>query len=141
MKKLLAIILILAMLLPSAVLAADPDQIVGYWYFYLDGNKYPELMKNLGDYDSLIDMYYFAEDGTVMVLENAMKDTSGTPKFTSQGKWEKILFGYNFSIIGLGDGKVTVKDDSMELTLPNYNGLKMRLRKIIQFDPYSDYFY
>jgi len=140
MKKLITIILVLALLLPAAALA-DQDPIVGYWYLYLDGKAYPELMKNIGDYDSIVDLYYFAEDGTVMTLENVLKNGSATPTYTSQGKWEKSLFAYSFSIIGLGDGKISIKDDSLELTLPNNNGLKMRLRKIVQFNPYKDYFY
>ena len=140
MKKLITIILVLALILPAAALA-ERDPIVGYWYMYVDGNAYPELAANFGDYDSILSMFYFAEDGTVMILENAMKDGAATPRFANQGKWEKNLFAYSFNIIGFGDGKITVKDDRIEFAPSSYNGVKIPLLKIVTFNPYKDYIY
>lgn len=141
MKKLITIILVLALLLPAAALAADPDPIVGYWYMYYDGVAYPEFVSNFGNYDSFLDLYFFAEDGTIMLLENAIKDGSATPTFTSCGKWEKKLFSYNFSIIGIGDGTIELNTDTMKIAPSSYNGIKMVLRKIIPFNPYKDILY
>ena len=42
MKKLIAVIMILALLAPAAVLA-DRDPIVGSWYFLYDKALYPEF--------------------------------------------------------------------------------------------------
>lgn len=140
MRKLITVILVLALLLPALALA-EQDPIVGYWYAYYDGAVYPEFMQSFGNYDSAISLYYFAENGSIILLENDMKDGSATPTFTSCGKWEKKLFSYNFSIIGLGEGTIELQTDTMKIAPSSYNGMKMTLRKIISFNPYKDFSY
>ena len=142
MKKLITIILILALAVQCVAYAED-DSIVGYWYFYVDRDAYPEYMANLGDYDYVLIAYFFSKDGVVFLLENDIKGGSSTPSFISCGKWEQSEDGkYSAQMIGLGTCEITVKDNNdMYLSLPQSNNIKMRLRRMFQFNPYTDYIY
>lgn len=140
MKKLITVILVLALLLPAAALGSDPDPIVGYWYMFIDLKAYPELSAAYGDYDHLISLYYFDESGVIYLLENDVKAGSASPVFTGGGKWEKAQDGYNVSIIGLGETTLSISDDIALLNVTKYS-VSAKLRKIITFNPYTDYVY
>ena len=143
MKKLLAIVLILTLILPTAALAVERDRIIGYWYMNVDNDYYPEFMANIGDYDSALSAYYFTKSGRIMLLENDMKDDSATPTFASVGTWEKVgnkMDTYNCQIFGLGACTIDVKDDeSMGLT--NGENITLTLWRMKIFNPYSDISY
>ena len=144
MKKLITIIMILATLLPAAALAIDRDIIVGYWYMFIDGDFYPEFMANFGDYDYILSAYFFAEDGTIYLLEADMKDGSASPAFVSCGKWKKVkgIRTYSYKIMGLGEGTLKVEEGGdMYLGIPGSDSASMHLRKISPFSPYTDYKY
>ena len=139
MKKLIALILILALALPAAALAASKrDPIIGYWYIFLDVVQYPELKSSLENYDHGISMYYFDDSGIIYLLENDVKDCVSTPSYASTGKWEKTGSGYNVSILGIGETTLSLDGDAALLKLPSYP-LSMKLRKIYTFNPYTDY--
>jgi hypothetical protein len=137
MKKLLAVILILALLLPAFVLA-ETDPIVGYWYMYIDMKAYPELVTMFGDYDHILSMFYFDESGFIYQLENDVKDRKSTPYFTSGGKWEKSAAGYNVSIIGIGETTMIVDGDTA-LLKNKYASIYLKVRKLVPFNPYTDF--
>lgn len=138
MKRLLTIVLILAILLPAAALAEDP--IVGVWYMHIDLNKYPEMKTTFGQYDSLTDLYFFNADGTITVIEGIITDGACTPVFSSAGKWEKSLFDYNVNIIGIGDTTMSISGNEAKLMVQNGNiKIYMKFRRLIDFDPYNDY--
>lgn len=140
MKKLTAIILLLALLLPAAALAADP--IVGCWYFHADLKKNPEMKATYGECDSISDLYFFDESGVISGLEAIIMDGKSTPTFVGAGKWEKNLFGYNVSIVGFGQTTMTVNGDEALLKIPNASvNVSLRLRRLIPFDMYNDYVY
>ena len=144
MKKLLAIILILALLLPAAAGALVRDRIVGYWYIFIDGDHYPEFMANYGDYNYVLSAYFFSSDGFIMLLENDMKDNAATPTFITCGKWEKEKMGidtYHYQIMGMGEGTIKIEDNgNMYMAIPNNpTNLSLHLRMIFPFSPYSDY--
>ena len=139
MKKLFAFLLAMCLLLPAAGFAESRDHLVGCWVFLVDGEKYPEFMQNFGDYDSMMAIYYFLSDGTVMLLENDMKNKTAQPVFASVGKWEKAGDDYRCSIIGLGDCGIRFWAESIMLSPDQTPGISMKLRYIRPFDPYSDY--
>ena len=143
MKKLITIILIVALILPAAALAVDRDRIIGYWYMNVDNDYYPEFMANYGDYDSALSAYYFTKSGRVMLLESDIKDDSGTSSLMSVGTWEKVqnkMDTFSCQIIGIGDGTIIINDDeSMELT--NSQKITFRLWRMRIFNPYSDITY
>ena len=141
MKKLITIILILALLLPAAAGSiGNNDRIVGYWYMFLDGTYYPEVAVNYGGYDYALSAYFFSPNGTISLLENDIKDGAATPTFTSCGKWEKSGFNkYSAQILGLGDCSIDIEDNgNMYLTL-SATKMKVHLHMIIYANPYTDY--
>jgi hypothetical protein len=143
MKKIITIILILALIIPTVSMAVSRDRIIGYWYMNVDNDYYPEFMANYGDFDSAFSAYYFTKSGRVMLLENDVKDDSGTPSFLSVGTWEKVknkMDTFSCQIIGIGEGTIVIKDnESMELT--NSQKTTFRLWRMRIFNPYSDITY
>ena len=140
MKKLIAITMIMAVLVPAAALAADP--IVGCWYLYVDLFEHPEMKANYGNCDRIVDVYIFDESGTISLVEGVITDGMCTPSFTAQGKWEKNLFGYNVSVLGFGQTTMTVNGDEAFMKIPNASvNVSMKFRRMIPFDMYSDYKY
>jgi hypothetical protein len=110
MKKLITIILILALLLPVAVLAED-DPIVGKWSFYWDTRPMNEQYNNGKPLTSFLvnsmDLYFFADGTAYMTM--AYMDTAG--KFTQEypaidGVW-----------MASGDGEYVA----------NFHGVKYRI--------------
>lgn len=139
MRKLFAFLLAVCLLLPACAPAEDRDPIIGCWAFLVDGEKYPEFMQNFGDYDSMMAIYYFLSDGTVMLLENDMKDKAAQPVFASVGVWEKTGDVYSCSIIGLGSCSLSFWAESLMIAPEQNPGVSMKLRLIRPFNPYSDY--
>ena len=144
MKKLITLILALALLLPSAAsLADDPDPIVGCWYMYYDKKFAPELSFAMGDTDKEVSVYLFSEDGLIYLLDGVVAGNQCTPTWTSAGKWGKKESGYTFSIIGMSSGELLLEDDSIWVEAASNHVAKayMRFRKLFPFDPYNDYKY
>lgn len=140
MKKLITVILILALLIPAAAFA-DRDPIIGYWYLYMDLKLYPEMKSAYkGNYDDLISMYKFEESGVINALENDTFNGQGTPVFAGNGKWSKTSTGYEYSLVGIGQGTLTIEGDDMWLSIQN-GTMYMKLRRIVPFNPYGDYRY
>lgn len=142
MKKLITTILIIALILPAAALAVDRDKIIGYWYMNADNDYHPEFVSNIGDYDSVLDAYYFTKSGRILLLECAIKDDSATPTFASSGTWEAVENkpdNYTCQLFGMGSCTIVIKDGIMELT--NGQRITMKLRPMIIFDPYVDFTY
>ena len=139
MKKLLCILLIAVLLLPSAVLADDPDPIVGCWYMFYDKNVAPELEPSYPGLDLYYSIYYFHESGVVYCGGVQISDTAGTPEYSSCGKWKKTDYQYEIGIIGLGEGKAFIENNELYSEIPGANGYYMRLHKLIPFNPYQDF--
>ena len=137
MKKLLAIILLVAVLLPVIALA-DPDPIVGCWYIHYDKSVTPELAVNFQDYDRIIAVYCFFEDGTIACLECDVIAGNSTPTYGGAGKWEKNGTEYSYSILGFGSGRCFIREGSLYLGLSN-NAVYLMVRKLEPMNPYKDY--
>ena len=102
MKKLLAFILILALLLPAAALAED---IVGTWYMLYDKTVVPEMAASFDNCDLIVASYSFMPDGSIILTENDVKDGNSEPHYGPTGKWEANGSEYTYSIMGLGSGR------------------------------------
>lgn len=141
MKKLITIILALALFLPAAALASDP--IVGCWYMYIDLIEHPEMKANYGEFDRIIDIYIFDESGNVSLMEGAISNGACTPSFAATGKWEAGATGYNASLIGIGETTISVSGDEAKLKIPSPVGysVNMKMRRLTPFDMYKDYSY
>ena len=139
MKKVFAFLLAVCLLLPACAPAEDRDPIVGCWAMLIDGEKYPEFMQSFGNYDSMMSIYYFLSNGTIMLLENDVTNGTAQPYYTSSGKWEKSGNVYKCSIIGIGSCTMTLRAETAIFELESTPGVSMKLRYIRPFDPYSDY--
>ena len=137
MKKLITVILIMAMLLPAAAMAADP--IIGNWYFLYDKSEYPEIASMFGNADVSFSVYRFMESGTIMSTELSVTGDTGTADYVAAGRWVKEDYGYKYSIIGIGEGKALVEGDNMFFATQGMEGVYMLLRRMVPFNPYSDY--
>ena len=136
MKKLVAVILLLALIVPAAALA-DRDPIVGSYYSVFDYTLYPEMATSSGGFDIMLMILTFYEDGTIMSTENDIVGKTGTQHFGALGKWEKTDTGYNISLIGLGEGEIIIEENSILVPIQTMGHLRMY--KMMILNPYKDY--
>ena len=139
MKKLIALFLILAMLVPAAGMAEDRDPIIGAWYFFIDMDITPELATNFQGSDKVFAIYEKTKEGIVLGLGLSELNGQGTPEHTGVGKWSKDGDKYKYSIIGIGENEAYVIDNALYLKIAD--GLKMKIRRMEYFNPYTDYIY
>ena len=140
MKKLLCVLLIVALLIPAAVLADDPDPIVGCWYMYYDKLFCPEMESSFPGVDKTICVYIFSESGINNITGARVIGSTGTPEYSAGGKWKKTADGYEISLIGYGENTPSfIQDDYLCLAIQGLSGYYMRFRKMYPFNPYQDY--
>lgn len=139
MKKLLTIILIIALALPAAALA-DSDPIVGSWYMYMDVKTFPELKNLYMDSDYFIMIFNFMENGTILAHEIVITDNVSTPNTYPAGKWEKDENGYKYSIIGVGQNRILLENGYLYLKSgDNEYNIYMKFSPLEKFNPYVDF--
>lgn len=140
MKKLIAVILILVILLPAAVLAEERDPIVGIWYLCVDVTLYPELSGAYNGKDLLFDIYNFMPDGPVMAAGLEQTGQKGETSFQPTGRWEKEEDHYLLKVLNYGNTIIYVKGDLLYLKLTTADGSDSYLimHRAIPMDPYSD---
>lgn len=144
MKKLLAVILAIAMILPAAALAEEKDPIIGAWYVSIDMNEYPEMKSYYGNADSVMFIYFFSEDNLIREAAIYITNGEGTQQFNTLGRWEKAEPDYLVSLLGVGENTAYIdEDDCLIIGIGNANAfdIYMRLYHIIGFDMYKDYIY
>ena len=139
MKKLIAFMLILALIVPASSMAADRDPIAGCWYMVFDAVENPELISTFAGADRIVCCYIFKDDNTITCLELDLFNDQGTPTYNAAGKWSLENGMYQYSIVGLGNGDAFIRDGCLWLSLQSANNLYMKLRHMDVFDPYSDY--
>lgn len=113
MKKLITITLILALLLPVAVLAEAPDPIVGAWYMMLDYRQGPQTAETKGK-KLMILIMIFEEDGTLSWITSDSDETNGiVVQGETVGTWSRNGNNYNVNIIGTGTNRAELTDDRL----------------------------
>lgn len=103
MRKLITIILILAMLLPAAALAEDPDPILGRWCMYWDTRPMNEQYNNGKPMMSFLVLdynLYLYEDNVLYFTSSSMK---------KDGTFKEEWPAYEGFWLNKGDGKYSVK--------------------------------
>ena len=138
MKKLLTVVLILAMLMPAAAPAEERDPIVGCWYMYIDGDLYPDLAASFGGCDTYLQFYYFLEDGTIKGYDNTSSGGTMTQNYVLYGTWQKADNGYSINIPTVGTGYVYIDRDLIIFPLIYVQDTYQVMRRAIPFDPNSD---
>jgi hypothetical protein len=142
MKKLITIILILA-LVPVIALADERDPIVGSWYMYVDISITPELAGAFNNSDMLLLILKMNDGGTISSITFALNGSEDNYDYSPAGKWEKDGDSYSLSIVGIGKTKAVIQDGDLIFDakgLTGYN-IGMKLHKLKEFDPYSDYIF
>lgn len=139
MKKLFCILLIVALLLPSAVFADDPDPIVGCWYMYYDKSVAPEMESAFENADIAVSFYFFNDSGVIYALNAQIVGKDGTSAYVPSGKWSKADYGYNIGLIGYGESSGFIENDSLLYEIPNAPNYYIKLKHLYSFDPYKDY--
>ena len=115
------------------------DPIVGCWYMYYDKVFTPEMESAFPGVDKTICVYVFSENGTINLTGAQVVGAEGTPEYSVGGKWEKSGGSYLVSIIGYGECKSIIENDSLLLEIESAPGYYMALRKMYPFNPYKDY--
>lgn len=125
MKKLITVILILSLLLPSAALAADP--IVGTWYIY-SGIVEDQEIREQAYYE--FSTFHFSENGTVFSSTYDISEGGDTSckDYHVLGMWTKEENDY---YVNLGfNGAVKLYFDKDELFFP-VSDYSLRLHKMV----------
>lgn len=137
MKKLITIILILALALPAAALAEEMDPIVGNWYVLLEipGTPFETVVP---DYTQMIVILTFAEDGQIVYAEMDYKGTTVEMKQPRVwGKWEKKDGQYSVSLISVGTDEAFFHDDLLYVAAFS-KGLYYGFRRLEPEDIYNE---
>jgi hypothetical protein len=141
MKKILSLILILALIIPVFATAAERDPIIGCWYLYFDKESVPEMAGAFDNSDLVLTMFICGSDGIIHFCAFREKDGTGETEYSVGGKWEISGSKYQVSIIGIGSGESYIEDDYLYINVSDSPKYYMRLRKLYLFDPYSDYIF
>lgn len=134
MKKLLCVLLIVALFLPSAVLADETDPIVGVWYICIDSADLASDLREQG-YSYGVMLFFFTEKGEIISADVEFNGSSGAvTEPTYIGKWEKKGKEYQTSIISAGVDRAWFEDDLLYVSFNKvqYHGF----RKLTPIDLY-----
>ncbi len=136
MKKLLTVLLILA-LLPACSLAYE-DPIVGIWYFDMDYSDAPDpsYFKN---YTNAIFLLHALPTGELarFEIDITQDHKQETLDYTITGKWKRTGSNmYTLSIVGVGENMAFMKDGVLHAIL--YKDTYTVLHKMIPLDWYND---
>lgn len=113
MKKLITIILILALLLPAAAPAEQQDPILGAWYIMLDYSEYPATAESAGKKYMLYIMI-FEEDGTISGISGESLETTGLyANGSAIGTWQNNGGAYTVNMIGVGSNAAEFSGDRL----------------------------
>ena len=136
MKKLITIILVLALLLPAAALS-EQDPIVGTWYLYVSIPGSP-MEGEITDYDSAVSLLVFSEEGKIYFLELDFAGSNLTDNgLKTIGKWEKKESGYELSIVSVGISDALIRDGNLYAAIFSTE-LYMMYRKMEPFNFYTE---
>ena len=112
MKKLITLLLILALLMPATVLA-DPDPIIGAWYIMLDYREYPETEQTAGK-NYMMYIMIFEESGTISgVSAESAQDTGIAAACSAIGTWTNSDGKYTVNLIGIGSNSAEFIEDRL----------------------------
>ena len=127
MKKLITIILILALFLPAAALAADPDPIIGCWYFVVDVNMFPkhkqaQFLNNVHIRDTKMEAYifWFTEEGEIyQSITKFRTKQSESEGANIVGTWTKLDNGKYNVVLDSQISKTSITDNRMFVKFGN----------------------
>ena len=130
MKKLITLLLILAMLLPAAALA-DRDPIVGTWYVYSGIAEKVELRK---DIYLEINLFHFAEDGYIFssTYDISEEGITTAKDYQKIGMWTNDNGRYYVNIGLKGPQELTCDGDSLFFPVSDYS-IRVHRMTVVNF--------
>ena len=136
MKKLITVILILALAVPIAASADDQDPIIGCWYMCIDAKDSSQDVIDEGYlYEPTI--FLFTPGGQILFQRTEFKESSGTvTDVTYIGKWSKKDDKYFVSIISVGENEALLYDNVLAACVLNPKQYIL-LQRMIPFDVYN----
>lgn len=138
MKRILSLILILALLIPAAwAVGEDADPIIGTWYVYMEPSEGPS-MEELQGLTHIIMLLTFEEDGSITFFEADYKGKTGdTAGPTTSGTWSADSGNqYKVAQIGMGEGTAYLVDDI--LYYPVLSNIYYVFHKAIHMNWYTE---
>lgn len=119
MKKLIAIVLIIALAVPALAMA-ETDPIVGAWYIMFDYSEYPYTNEVAGK-NYMVYIMFFEESGTISGISGESDQSTGlTANGSAIGTWKNSGSFYNVNLIGIGENKAEFSGDRLLVQmLPN----------------------
>jgi len=136
MKNLFCVLLIVALILPSACFADDPDPITGAWYIMLDYSEYPQSPETNGK-NYMFYILVFEESGTISGMSAESTVTTGLfGSASAVGTWSNVNGKYTVNLIGVGSNSAEFDNDRLLVQMtPNVWYSMQRMNK---GDWYSD---
>lgn len=141
MKRILSLILSIALLIPAAhAMGEKADPLVGSWYVYMEVSEAPAI-ETLQGYTHILMGFVFEPDGRIRFYEYDFKESGANPiEPTTSGKWEGGDGGvYTISQIGLDSGNAYLAGDL--LYYPITNGAYYVLHRMTSMNWYSEIMY
>jgi len=134
MKKLITIILIMALALPALALA-EPDPIVGAWYMLIDYSRYP--FPEMQGKNYMIYVLIFEESGIISGISGESAQGDGlTASGSTLGAWVKNGDSYTVSMIGIGNNKAEFHGDRLHVQM--LDNIWYSLQRMDFSDYYTD---
>jgi len=113
MKKLITIILAMALILPTAAPAEDKDPIIGAWYIMLDYRDIPETPESAGK-NYMIYIMIFDDSGSITgITAEDIQNSGMVAQGAAIGTWSKTDDGYTVNMIGVGSNRAEFSDDRL----------------------------
>ena len=137
MKKLLCMLIVLVLILPSFSFADDPDPIIGSWYLFMDikGSIFESSLPNVS---KLYCVITFEESGKLLYCEfsyNGEKGEANTPAV--MGEWKNNGSDYTVSFLFTGTETAYIKNDMLYLAILS-PGVHFGFNRMHPIDFYSD---
>lgn len=140
MRKWICLILVL-ICLPVVAFSDETDPIIGSWYFNIDLSVTPELKASFPDFDQIVVIYFFGNNGFIYCSDLQIKDLNGESLYSVVGRWTKDDSSYYVNILGVGENiKTHIIDDYILMEVPNMP-YYMKMQKLLAFNPYQDYIF
>lgn len=123
MKKLLCVLLIIALLVPVMAFADDP--IVGAWYVMFDYKDYPQSAETAGK-NCMLYMLFFDQSGVISGLSAEYADTGWTASASVVGTWSNSDGTYTVNLIGIGSFPAEFSNDRLLVKIAENAWYSMR---------------
>ena len=113
MKRLITIILIIALAVPAAAISEN-DPIVGGWYIMFDYNDMPYTDPSVAGKNYMIYTLFFEESGSISGFSGeSVQGVGFYGSGSTLGTWLKNGDKYTVNIVGIGIGDATIENDRL----------------------------